>query len=639
MANSGNKKSSGLWQRFWRLLVILQRVVLAVFILLPLLLFAGLWLMRPQPDVENDVALVWAPQGILVESSQLDFNQALRDELLGDQQPVTLVRDLVEALDKAATDPRIKTLFLKVDELDYAGMAQLEELAAAIRRFKLSGKPVFTHAGQYSQGQYFLAAQADEVFLDPLGGVWIDGFGVYQQYFKEALDKLGVDIHVFRVGQYKSAVEPFMRNDMSAEARAANREWLSTLWSVYQKGITDNRNMPADSIDSYANRFAERLVELQGDAARLALDAGLVDKLMTREEMRARVSQEVGRDKEHGSFRQIDHRRYLWAVRSEERSEQDTVVDGHVALVVAEGALVDGGIGSGTVNGEDLAWHIDEARRDEKTRAIVLRIDSPGGSVTASETVRREIELAKRDGKPVVVSMSSVAASGGYWIAMNADEIWAQASTVTGSIGVFGVIPTFEQPLQKMGIYTDGVGTTRMSGAMRPDRPLTPEVAAAVQSSVENYYRTFVSRVAEARELSLASTERVAQGRVWSGADAKRLGLVDQLGGLRDAADAAAKRAGLDVGKYKLAPVQSPTDWRMLLLDRFSGMIKLNMQSGYGRWLQQGLGWLENNLSLETLGLAWLNDRRSVYAHCLCVPDVAGVSHMPGTQHRATGPQ
>lgn len=628
MTNSSNKKSSSLWQRLWRILVILQRGVLAVFILLPLVLFAVLLLFQPKPEVERDIALVWAPQGILVEHIDLDFRQALQEEFMGEKQPVTLVRDLVEALDKAAVDPRIRALFLKVDDIEYVGMAQLEELAAAIRRFKLSGKPVITHAGHYTQPQYFLASQADEVYLDPLGAVWIDGFGVYQHYFKEALEKLEVDIHVFRVGSYKSAVEPFIRNDMSDEARAANREWLATLWSVYQKGITDSRDMEEDVIDNYANQFAKQLVALEGDSAKLALNAGLVDKLMTREEMRARVAQEVGRDKKHGSFRQMDHRRYLWSVRSEEDEEQDQSGQGKVALIVAQGALVDGYMGQGTVNGEDLAFHIDKARRDKETRAIVLRVDSPGGSVTASEVVRREIELAREAGKPVVVSMSSVAASGGYWIAMDADEIWAQASTVTGSIGVFGLMPTFYKPLIRMGIRTDGVGTTNMSGTMRPDMPLSADMAAAIQASVENYYRVFVERVAAARGLSKTAAERVAQGRVWSGADAKRLGLVDQLGGLRDAVEAAAKRAGLTVGQYEVVPMQKKADWRTLLLERFSGWApELKTRTS---WLFQGLSWLQQNTSLQTLSLAWLSDRNGIHAHCLCVPDVNGSARLFG---------
>lgn len=623
MASNGNKKSPSLWLRFWRLLVLVQKTLIALFILVPILLFAAVWIFRPQPEVEQDVALVWAPEGILVEHIDLDFQQALQDQFMGEEQPITLVRNLVEALDKAAVDSRIKALFLKVDKIDYVGMAQLEELAAAIRRFKLSGKPVFSHAGHFTQAQYFLASQADEVYLDPLGAVLIDGFGVYQKYFKEALDKLEVDVHVFRVGTYKSAVEPFLRNDMSAEAKAANKEWLATLWNVYQKNVTEARELSKGSVDTYANEFPRQLVELGGDAAKLALNAGLVDKLMTREEMRARVSQEVGRDKEHGSFRQINHRSYLWAVRSEANSAEENSAKSQVALIVADGTLVDGFAGQGTVNGEDLAWHIDQARRDKDVKAIVLRIDSPGGSVTASEAVRREIVLAKRDGKPVVASMSSVAASGGYWIAMNADEIFAQASTVTGSIGVFGVMPNIYKPLKKLGVHTDGVGTTRVAGGMRLDQPLSPEMSGAIQASVENFYRVFVKSVSEARGLSEQAAERVAQGRVWSGGDAKRLGLVDQFGGLRAAADAAAKRAGIEAGNYNLVPRQRATDWRMLILDQFSGFAPLLKTSGT-QWWQSGLSWLQSQDVWNTLNLAWLSDRKGVHAYCPCVPDING---------------
>ncbi len=602
----------GFWSRLWQFFVVVQRILIVLLIVGPLAFFLFMWWAAPQLKVQDGIALVWAPSGAVLERSELDPQEILAQQLLGQEAPYSLLRDLVDSLDHAAGDSRIRALFLKLDGLDYAGMAQLEELAAAITRFRASGKPVFAYAGDYTQDQYYLAAQADQLYLDPLGGVWLEGFGLYQYFFKDALDKLQVDLHVFRVGEYKSAVEPFLRNDMSPEARAANRAWLDVLWTVYKQGIAAARDFEPDAVERYTTELPARLVEVLGDAGALAKNTKLVDDLLTREQVRQKVREMVGTDEDHGSFRQIDHPTYLAAVRLEQARRQYRLAQ--IGLVVAQGALVDGESGRATTGGDTLARLIEEARRNEDLAALVLRIDSPGGSVTAAEAVRREIDLMRAAGKPVVVSMSSTAASGGYWIAMNADQIWADDTTITGSIGVFGLMPTFDRPLNKFGIHVDGLGTTPMAGATRSDRPLAPEIAAAMQAGVEYYYRQFVGQVAAARRLDVNRADQLAQGRVWSGLDAKRLGLVDHIGGLREAGAAAAKLAGLAEGQYRIAPLDAEPDWRTALLDLIS---------------VRAAAWLKSSFSLsefaqpltvvrEHLGLRWLNDPRGVYAHCGC---------------------
>lgn len=618
MAHRNQTPRRGFFARLWGLVVILQRIIISIFVLgFVAVLAIGLFY-KPQVKIDDHVALVWAPSGVIVEQHDPSLQDAFAENILGERRPYTVMGELMQTLEDAATDDRIDVLFLKLDELEYAGMAQLQELAAAIRQFKESGKRVITHATGFTQQQYYLAAQADEIYLDPLGAVLIEGFGVYRKFFSEALDKLDIDVHVFRVGDYKSAIEPFTRKDMSSEARAANQAWLEDLWSVYTDGVAGARGLEAPAVHDYADQFSQRLAKQRGNAAEVAQAAGLVDELLTREQMRDKLRKLVGRDDEHGSFRQVHSFQYYWARRQEKRLEADPTQD-QIGVLVAQGALVEGDLGSGTIDGEQFAWLIDSARRNKDISALVLRIDSPGGSVMASETIRRELELLREAGKPVVVSMSSVAASGGYWIAMEADKILAQDSTVTGSIGVFGLLPGYYKLLNRWGIYTDGVATTDSVGVYRGDRPLQPRHAQALQSSVEYYYREFVRRVAGSRGMSLEAADRLAQGRVWSGADAQKLGLVDELGGMRKAVEAAAQLAGLKEGEYRLQTIRPPQDWRITLLEEFFGFAGPVLgHAALSPWLDK-----LQNLQRD-IGLGWLSDPLGVHAHCLCVPDTGG---------------
>lgn len=591
---------------FYKLLMILSVVV---FIGVLWTAFNG----GPTPTVEDNLALVVWPEGDLVD--QLDSERRFVERLTREPPSQTLLRDLIQSLEAAATDSRITTAVLKLDTLGSAGMAQLDELAVAMAKFQAAGKKIHAYGPFYDQTGYRAAAAADDVSMDPQGAVMLEGFSAYQNYFKDALDKLGITINVFRVGEFKAAVEPFLRNDMSAEARLANQEWLGDLWRSYGEDIAAPRKLKADAAENYVSGFRAGIQKTNGDAALYAKESGLVTHLETLAEFRKRVGETVGMDEDTGTFRQIHFTEYLRAVEHAKRSRKE-VESNQVALVVVQGEIVDGIGTPGEAGGDTIAQLLDEARRDDDIAAVVLRIDSPGGSAWASELIRREVQALRDAGKPVVASMGTVAASGGYWVAMDADKIFANESTITGSIGIFGLIPTIDQPLQKLGIHTDGVGTTRLAGSFRMDRPLSEDVAAIFQAEVEKGYRDFIGGVAKGRKLELAKVESIAQGRVWSGLDAKGFGLIDAFGGLEDAAAAAATLAGLDAGDWSLEEFAPAPEFPGSILGQLFGSMGLKIG-----------GVSVDHPLLKTLAQAdasrWLerfNDRRGIYAHCMCAP-------------------
>ena len=602
----------------WRMVVGLYKlVVICVFILAAVALWFAYHGGAPI-KVQDHIALVLAPTGNLVEQLDYEPGRAFLEGIAGDQPSQTLLRDLIETLEAGAKDPRIAFLVLKLDGLENAGLAQLQELADAIQRFHKSGKKVIAYGPWYEQSQYLVAAQADEISLDPLGVVNLEGLSSYNNYFKDGLDKLGVQVNVFRVGEYKSAVEPFTRNDMSAEAKAANREWLTDLWQDYGKRVAQSRHLPETAVDDYIRNFATALNKNNGDSALYAKTAGLITHIETLTQFRKRMGAVVGFDDDQGSFRQINQVDYLSAVHRESNKKKSEH-DSKIALVVVQGEIVDGKGEVGQAGGDTVSDLLDQARRDRNIEAVVLRVDSPGGSVWASEQIRRQVENLRKEGKPVVASMSSVAASGGYWVSMNADQIWAHPSTITGSIGIFGLIPTINKPLEKLGIHTDGIGTTSLAGAFRIDRPLSPEVASIMQSQINKGYHDFITGVAQARKLPVERVDQIARGRVWSGLDAKDIGLIDQFGDLQNAVDAAAKLAGLEADSYDLEEFMPERDFTSELFSRFSGSIRLNFVPGVPAWAHRILE--QTDISRD---LNWLNDPHAEYAHCFCTPSLGG---------------
>ncbi len=581
------------------------------FLLVVIVLLTSLF-SEEKAGVPDQAALVLNIAGDLVEQKRIvNPFQAARDEMSGSEQPPeVLVTDVVDAIENAKHDQRIKALVLELREMNPAGLNKLRTIATAIESFKESNKPVFAIGDYYLQHQYYLASYADQVLMNPNGTVALEGYGRYRVYMKSFLEKIKVTPHVFKVGTYKSAIEPFIRDDMSDAAKEANTAWLNELWHQYREDVALQRDLSLEELDISLSKVRQMLTEAGGDMAQMSLNAGLVDKLVTREEMRDIIAEVVGRDDEHHSFNQIWLDPYL-AIASHHAHGHDSGKD-KVGIVVAKGTILDGDQPAGTIGGDSTAWLLRQARYDDDVKAVVLRIDSPGGSAFASDLIREEIDELKKAGKPVIASMSTYAASGGYWIAAPADQIWASPSTITGSIGIFGLITTVDKTLASIGMYTDGVATTDLAG-MSPTRPLDPAMGAIIQQAIDHGYQQFISLVARERDMTPEQVDKIAQGRVWLGTQALELGLVDALGSEQDAIAAAAELAGLS--EYDTKDIVKPLSFRQqLLMELFgSAMADLEPQGYQPNPLKQGLS--------QVLGqLGWLmelNDPQGIYAHCM----------------------
>ena len=500
--------------------------------------------------------LVFAPKGDVVEQFSVDPMERALARALKQSQQETQLRDLLRALKAAASDARIERVVIHADAMTGIGYAALQELGRAIVQFKTSGKQVVAYSDGMDQKQYYLAALADEVYLHPDGAVLLEGLARYRPYYREALqDKLGVDVHLFRVGEFKSAAEPYILDGASDESRQADLFWMNDVWQRYLADIARFRGLDAGVLQGKIDAFADQVRAARGDLGQLALDQKLVDELLTQDQFRARMIERGEEDPESHSFRQVSLDTYLGFI---DRENISFGTSPKIAVVVAQGEISAGDLSPGSVGGVSTSKLLRQAREDEDVKAIVLRVDSPGGGVFPSEQIRREVVLTQAAGKPVVVSMGNVAASGGYWISMNADMIYAEPSTITGSIGIFGLFMNFPDTLAKIGVHVDGVGTTRIAGAFDPTRPLNPEVGEAVQAVIDQGYRQFIGKVAEARGSTPEAIDKIARGRVWSGAQAEEFGLVDELGGLSDAITEAARRVNLGADEYAVEYVEKP---------------------------------------------------------------------------------
>ncbi len=499
---------------------------------------------RPRAVIPRGAALVVAPTGTLTEeSSPMDPMARFVNNIAG--LPVreeTLLQDILDAIHHAATDDRIRVLVIAPGRMERAGLNQIRAIGRAIEEFKRAGKVVIATGDSFSQGQYYLASWADEIYLHPMGSVDLHGFGVYRLYMRGLLDKLAVNFHVFRVGTFKSALEPFMRDSMSPAAREANSFWLTNIWNRVCADLASHRGVTVRAINDAINNLPAHLGAAGGDAARMALNTGLVDGLKDHQQFDDYLSSLVGRSEDRTTFRQVSMENYL-STFTPSFTDAGNARD-RIALIVAQGDIVYGEGGVGQIGSTSICRQIRQARSDRRVKALVLRIDSGGGSAMAAEVIRRELEATRKSGRPVVVSMGSMAASGAYWLSADADRIFASPFTLTGSIGIFGALPTFENSLARIGVHSDGTGTTRLADAGDPTRPLSPELGKAIQISVEDGYRRFLSIVSRGRNIPAARVEKIAEGRVWDGATARKLGLVDKLGTLEDAIAAARKLAG-----------------------------------------------------------------------------------------------
>lgn len=600
-----------LFRSLWRLLNFTRLMLVNLLFLLVVLVIVFSVSQSETPSTPIEGALTLNLSGVLVEQrTQTDPTvQLLRQMDKGDEQPSEIVlSDLLWAIKSAGNDDRIKALVIKPQGLQGASLSKLQEVTAAIDAFKESGKPVIAMADYYSQGAYLLAAHADHVLLNQSGAVLIEGLGVYQTYFKSALEKLNITPHVFKVGTYKSFVEPYTRDEMSPESKEANQRWLDQLWQSYVADVAEQREIEPDAVAPNKDHFLDLLRKAGGNAASYALDNGLVDQLATRDEMTQAVIKEVGEADDHG-WKGVGLKEYLAAIPEQyPQSGKD-----EVGLITASGAIMDGVQPAGTIGGDSLADLLAEARRDDQVKAVVLRVDSPGGSAFAAEQIRAELLALKQAGKPVVISMGSYAASGGYWISADADKIFASPTTLTGSIGVFGMFATIDKALSQHGVHTDGVGTTDFVG-VGLTRALPDHVGEAIQLSVEDTYQRFVGLVGKGRGLSPEEAEKAAEGRVWTGQDAKALGLVDEFGNLDDALKAAADLANLKSWQVTpIAPEESARDkFLRELFDSSAQALAPHLQS----WLPAGLGkaLLEMNRTLDPL--TRFNDPQGTYAFC-----------------------
>lgn len=502
----------------------------------------------PSLKIEEGSALIFNPKGLLSEKAPEPdpFEEALNEAFGGGSVGQVSVHDLVRAIESAKSDDRISGMVLDLGGLSIPSvyLSKAELLADAIEDFRESGKQVIAVGDGYGQNQYLVASEANRIMMhkDGYGFGMFNGYGSYRTYYAEFLEKLEVTNNVFRVGEFKSALEPFFRNDMSDEAKEANLAYLNVMWDAYTARVDENRKLGAGTTRAFANQLPENVQAARGDLPTALRESGYIDELVTRDQQ-DRILKELFGEDEDGDLKSVGLKKYQLAVkRPTDRDDVD-----NVAVITVEGTIVDGSQEAGVASGDYVADELKRAREDDDIKAVVLRIDSPGGSAFASELMRNEVVALQEAGKPVVASMSSLAASGGYWIAAPADMIFAQETTITGSIGIFGYIPTFERLAARYGVYTDGVGTAPLAEAAVAGIGALPEaLRSLIQGTIEDGYRDFINVVATGRDMSPEDVEAIAQGRVWIGKTAKEINLVDEFGGLEDAIAAAADKAGLD---------------------------------------------------------------------------------------------
>ncbi len=601
------------FRALWNALNFTRRLVFNLIFLVVLVAMFGA-LFSSRAVIAPRTALVLDPGGAIVEQYSTDPTQRAFANLAGNDTAEVQLRDLLDAIDAAQKDSRIERMVFIPDEITSLGLATARELGAAFDRFKAAGKEIVVVSTGMQQNVYLLAAHANRILLDPEGSVMLEGFSNYRSYYKDALDKLGVQAHLIRVGTYKSAGEPYILDHASDASKEADAYWMGGIWQEYLDEIAALRKLDAKAIGDDIAHYDTRVAAQNGDLAKLALEQKLVDELATRAQAREQL-RALG-SAEGDSFRQVDFHRYLGTLVAQRLPRPGDAV----AVVVAQGEIVPGERAPGTIGGKSTAQLVRAAREDDSVKAIVLRVDSPGGDSYSSEQIRRELAQAREAGKPVVVSMGDVAASGGYWISLASDEIWAEPNTITGSIGIFGMFMTIPDALDKLGIHTDGVGTTPLAGAFDIRRPLSPQMEALITSVIKRGYEQFIGNVAKARGKTPAEVDQIAQGRVWSGAQAKERGLVDKLGGLTDAIAAAAARAKLGSG-YPVRYVERPmSTWQRLAMTigGSDAMVRVARWSGFT--LPPGM--LGNSEIRELTGVADIlrGKRYATFAHCLCEP-------------------
>ena len=562
-------------------------IVLIVLVVVLASLFSGSEL----PSLEGK-ALVIDPQGPIVEQASGSLDP-LSIVLNGSPAPELDARSILFALKTAKEDEQIEHIILKLDNINGTGQTTLYDIGQALQELKDSGKNIVAIADYYNQSSYYLASFANQIVLHPDGEIYIQGYSRIRTYYKSLIDKLDVTFNLFQVGEYKSAMEPYIREDMSEADKEASLAYLKVLWDSWMAIVSSNRNLESPDIQNFSDTYDELIIQENGNTGTAALNYKLVDHLLNRNQQRDYLIELVGADEEEQSFAQVSLNVFL-------------------AIAVASGSILDGSQPPGMIGGDSTAQLLREAHQDEAVKAIVLRVDSGGGSAFASEVIREEIIIAKSKGIKVVASMSNIAASGGYWISASADEIWASHDTITGSIGVFGYLPTFEKTLDKIGIHSDGVSTTKLGSGQDITQALNPILARALQSNVEHSYKRFNTLVTESRGMTLEEADEIAQGRVWAGETALDLGLIDNLGNLEDAIERAATLAGTE--DYQTYYPALPSAWTDQLFTQFFLKIRTFADSPV----------VSRNLFKRSFDLVndlgSFNDPKNVYLMCFDFP-------------------
>lgn len=594
----------------------LRKILHLVLLLFIFLLFFGLNAEAPsmQPSAS---ALYIQPYGTLVEQLSGDpYDQAIA-EILGDGLPQTRVNDIVDALNYARDDKRIRVVYLDLSTLGSGGLSKLQAIAEAIEDFQTSGKTVIANADFFGQQSYFLAAHADEIYMHPDGAILFRGYGRYRQFYKDAIESLRIDWNVFRVGTHKSFVEPYTRMDMSDESRADASRVIDQLWAMYRTAVVEARGLEDGALQDFSTNLIEHVAATGGDIAETAMQFGLVDGLLSRNGIRDYMVELVGESEwQEDSFNAIGMYDYLAQM---DLFSGDSSYSENVAVVVAAGDIMFGEQSPGNIGADSTAALLRRARESELVQAVVLRVDSPGGSAFAAEVIADEVKALQAAGKPVVASMSSVAASGGYSISMHADQILADPATITGSIGVFGMFPTYQRSLEAIGIATDGVGTTPWSGQLQPDREMSEQTRQLLQLFVEDTYDDFITDVALSRGLEKSAVDDIGQGQIWTGVEAMQNGLVDSLGGQDAAVRLAADLAGLEPDSYGSITVEqelSPSE--QIIVDLLSVASRTGID--VSRWVRTPaiLARLTQSVNRQLDSMLRFNDPKGMYTHCLC---------------------
>lgn len=609
---------AGFFKWTWRVLNFVREMVLNLFFIFLVLVGVGIWMQIGNGSNSEQTArgaLLLDISGVIVDKPSTNHRLgALGRQLFGassDRLQENSLFDIVNAIRQAKDDRNITGIVLDLKNFTGADQPSMRYIGKALREFRDSGKPVFAVGENYSQGQYYLASFANKIWLSPQGQVDLHGFATNGLYFKTLLDKLKVSTHVFRVGTYKSAVEPFIRDDMSPAAREADSRWIGELWQNYLHTVSANRQISPQQLFPGAQAIIDGLTSVGGDTAKYALDHKLVDALASSADVEKALTKQFGWSKTENNYRAISYYDYSL------KTPADT--GGTIAVIFANGAIMDGEETPGNVGGDTTASQIRDARLDPKVKAIVLRVNSPGGSVNASEVIRAELAAARAAGKPVVVSMGGMAASGGYWISTPANYIVASPSTLTGSIGIFGVINTVENSLSSIGVHSDGVSTSPLAD-ISMTKALSPEVQQMMQLSIEYGYKRFITLVADARKRTPEQIDKIAQGHVWTGEDAKANGLVDSLGDFDDAVAKAAELAKLK--QWHLDYYQDEPTVLDMVMDSMTGSVRAMLPETIQAMLPAPLVSAANTVKAEGDKLAAFNDPQNRYAFCLTCANV-----------------